>query len=173
MWTQGLVGLRHPGMERRLLLQQVLPPARPLRADLDTIDVGEESNVQDGAVLPADPGFPVRIGARVTIGHNATLHGCHVEGDVLIGMGAVVLDGARVGAGCVLAAGTVVPQTRRIPAGSVVAGPTATIVRSATREDLDAIATAARIYLGLTDLYRTPAEPPALGEPLALGEPGS
>ncbi|MGK5637130.1 gamma carbonic anhydrase family protein [Streptomyces sp. URMC 126] len=135
-----------------------------LRGDFDTIDIGEESNVQDGAVLHADPGFPVRVGARVTIGHNATLHGCEVADDVLIGMGAVVLDGSRIGPGCLLAAGTVVPQNRQVPARSVVAGPTATVVRTATREDLDAIATAARLYLGLTGLHRQTAEPPASGD---------
>ncbi|WP_308798047.1 gamma carbonic anhydrase family protein [Streptomyces sp. UH6] len=124
-----------------------------LRADLDTVDVGEGSNIQDGAVLHADPGFPVRIGERVTIGHNATVHGCHVEDDVLVGMGAIVLDGARIGPWCILAAGTVVPQHRHIPARSVVAGPAATIVRSATDEDLDAITTAAQVYRGLADLH--------------------
>ncbi|MBZ4323063.1 gamma carbonic anhydrase family protein [Streptomyces huiliensis] len=128
-----------------------------LRADFDAIDIGEETNVQDGAVLHADPGFPVTIGARVTIGHNATLHGCQVADDVLIGMGAVVLDGTRIGPGCLLAAGTIVPQNRHIPAHSVVAGPTATVIRTATREDLDTITTAARLYRGLTALHHPPA----------------
>ncbi|GHF40505.1 gamma carbonic anhydrase family protein [Streptomyces morookaense] len=130
-----------------------------LRADFDAVDVGEEANVQDGAVLHADPGYPVRIGARVTIGHNAVLHGCTVADDVLVGMGAIVLDGSRIGPGCLLAAGTVVPQGRHIPARSVVAGPTATVIRTATPADLDLITAAARSYLGLARLHQPRGRP--------------
>lgn len=124
-----------------------------VRADFDTVDIGEESNVQDGAVLHSDPGYPLRLGARVTVGHNATLHGCQVDDDVLIGMGAVVLDGSHIASGCVVAAGTVVPQNRRLPARSVVAGPRATVIRTATPADLDLIAVAARSTLGLARLH--------------------
>ncbi|MGW2369745.1 gamma carbonic anhydrase family protein [Streptomyces sp. NPDC001667] len=124
-----------------------------VRADFDTIDIGEETNVQDGAVLHSDPGYPLRVGARVTVGHNATLHGCEVGNDVLIGMGAVVLNGSRIASGCVVAAGTVVPQNRRIPARSVVAGPRATVIRTATDADLDLIAISARSVFGLARLH--------------------
>ncbi|MFF7731144.1 gamma carbonic anhydrase family protein [Streptomyces sp. NPDC008001] len=131
-----------------------------LRADFDRIDIGEQANVQDGAVLHADPGFPVRLGARVTVGHNAVLHGCTVEDDVLIGMGAIVLNGSRIGSGCVLTAGTVIPENRHVPARSVAAGPTGVVVRTATRADLDLVAAAAQAYLGLADLHRCPDDRP-------------
>ncbi|MEU2855716.1 gamma carbonic anhydrase family protein [Streptomyces syringium] len=129
-----------------------------VRADFDAVDIGEESNVQDGAVLHSDPGFPLRLGARVTVGHNATLHGCQVDDDVLIGMGAVVLDGSHIASGCIVAAGTVVPQNRRLPARSVVAGPRAAVIRTATPTDLDLIAVAARCNLGLARLHGHPTD---------------
>ncbi len=127
-----------------------------LRADGDEISVGAESNVQDGAVVHADPGFPVRIGARVSVGHNATLHGCEIEDDVLVGMGAVVLNGARIGAHSIVAAGTVVPMDRRIPPGTLVAGPHAQVVRAVTDDDRALVEAHARNYLALTRLYRPP-----------------
>lgn len=93
-----------------------------LRADGDRIVVGEESNLQDGCVLHADPGLPVTIGRRVSVGHRAVLHGCTVADDVLVGMSATVLNGARIGPDCIIAAGTVVLEDAAIPAGSLVAG---------------------------------------------------
>ena len=93
-----------------------------LRADCDTIVIGERSNVQDGCVLHADPGLPLSLGSPVTIGHNATLHGCMVEDLVLIGMGAIVLNGARVGRHAVIAAGTVLAEGQQVPEGVLVAG---------------------------------------------------
>jgi carbonic anhydrase/acetyltransferase-like protein (isoleucine patch superfamily) len=132
-----------------------------LRAGLDAIGIGEESNVQDGVVLHAHPGLPVRLGARVTVGHNATLHGCHhMEDDVLVGMGAALLDGGRAGSGSILAAGTAVPRNRRIPARPVVAGPTAAVVRTATRADLGLVTPHAQGYLGPVGPHRLPGNTP-------------
>ncbi|MEV4442047.1 gamma carbonic anhydrase family protein [Streptomyces sp. NPDC049577] len=136
-----------------------------LRADGDDIVLGEESNVQDGAVLHADPGFPVRVGARVSIGHNATLHGCRLADDVLVGMGAVVLNGASVGPYSIVAAGTVVPQGRHVPPHSLVAGPHASVVREVTEEDKALIAAHSRNYLGLLRLYRAAGGPGDEGTP--------
>src|ERR687893_1272122 len=93
-----------------------------LRADGDRIDIGSGSNIQDGSVVHADPGFPVTIGAGVSVGHRAVLHGCTIGDDVLVGMGAVVLNGARVGAGTLIAAGAVILEGAEIPPGSLVAG---------------------------------------------------
>src|SRR5690606_39739016 len=84
--------------------------ASVLRADIETIRIGARSNIQDGCVVHADPGVPVSVGAGVSVGHRAVLHGCTVEDDCLIGMGAVVLNGARIGAGSLVAAGAVVPE---------------------------------------------------------------
>ncbi len=93
-----------------------------VRADQERIDIGAGSNVQDGSVLHADPGRPVTIGERVTIGHRAIVHGATVDDDVLIGMGAVVLNGARIGSGSIVGAGAVVSENTEVPPGSLVLG---------------------------------------------------
>ena len=93
-----------------------------LRGDLEPIEVGEESNVQDGTVVHVDGGFPTRIGRRVTIGHRCVVHGCTVEDGALVGMGAVLLSGSRIGAGALVAAGAVVLEGFEVPPGTVAAG---------------------------------------------------
>jgi carbonic anhydrase/acetyltransferase-like protein (isoleucine patch superfamily) len=93
-----------------------------LRGDVDRIEVGEDSNIQDGSVVHMDEGSPALIGARVTIGHGAIIHGCVIEDDCLIGMGAVVLSGARIGAGSLIGAGALVREKQSIAPGSVALG---------------------------------------------------
>jgi carbonic anhydrase/acetyltransferase-like protein (isoleucine patch superfamily) len=94
-----------------------------LRADGDAIQIGAGSNVQDGCVIHADPpGFPVVLGSGVSVGHRAVLHGAVVEDDVLIGMGAVLLNGVRIGRGSLVAAGTVLLEGTQVPPRSLVAG---------------------------------------------------
>jgi carbonic anhydrase/acetyltransferase-like protein (isoleucine patch superfamily) len=100
-----------------------------LRGDSDEIHIGDESNVQDGAVVHCDPGLPALVGNRVGIGHRAVVHGCVIEDDCLIGIGAIVLNGARVGAGSVIGAGAVVPEGTVIPPDSVVLGVPGRVVR--------------------------------------------
>ncbi|MGH3354415.1 MAG: gamma carbonic anhydrase family protein [Nocardioidaceae bacterium] len=107
-----------------------------LRGDGDSITVGTGSNVQDGCVLHADPGFPLRTGADVSIGHNAVVHGCLVEDGVLIGMSAVVMNGARIGQGSLVAAGSVVLEGSDIPPGSLVAGVPAKVRRDLTEDEM-------------------------------------
>lgn len=97
-------------------------PGAVLRGDTDRIEVGGESNVQDGAVLHCDPGVPCIVGKRVTIGHRAVVHGCTVEDGAMIGMGAIILNKAVVGAGSLVAAGAVVGEGMQIPPGSMVMG---------------------------------------------------
>lgn len=110
-----------------------------LRGDVHSITVGEETNIQDGAVLHGMKGLhPVVLGARCTIGHNATVHGCTLEDDVLIGMGATVLNGAVIGAGSIVAAGALVPEKMIVPPNSLVAGVPAKLRRTLTAEDLAA-----------------------------------
>jgi carbonic anhydrase/acetyltransferase-like protein (isoleucine patch superfamily) len=106
------------------------------RADEETIEIGEGSNVQDGCTLHSDAGFPLVIGHHVTVGHRVVLHGAHVEDEVLVGMGSVVMNGARIGSGSIVAAGAVVTPGTQVPPGSVVAGIPAKVVRQATEEDL-------------------------------------
>ncbi|MFD3659051.1 gamma carbonic anhydrase family protein [Streptomyces sp. NPDC058659] len=118
-----------------------------LRADGGPIAIGEDSNIQDNATVHVDPGFPVAIGARVTVGHNAVLHGCVIEDDVLVGMGATVLNGARIGAGSLVAAQALVPQGMEIPPGSLVAGVPARVRRPLTEEEKAGIKLNAEVYL--------------------------
>ena len=125
-----------------------------LRADRDTIVVGERSNVQDGCVLHADPGVPLSVGSRVTIGHNATLHGCTVEDLVLIGMGAIVLNGARVGRHSIIAAGTVLAEGQQVPEGVLVAGVPGKVRRDLSEQERAAIERNAATYVGLSQLHR-------------------
>ncbi|MDV5144241.1 gamma carbonic anhydrase family protein [Streptomyces sp. SBC-4] len=118
-----------------------------LRADGGPIAVGEDSNIQDNTTVHVDPGFPVSIGARVTVGHNAVLHGCVLEDDVLVGMGATVLNGARIGAGSLVAAQALVPQGMEVPPGSLVAGVPAKVRRPLTEEEKAGIKLNAEVYL--------------------------
>jgi carbonic anhydrase/acetyltransferase-like protein (isoleucine patch superfamily) len=106
-----------------------------LRADTEDISIGAGSNVQDGCVVHADPGFPVVVGSGVAVGHRAVLHGCTIGDDVLIGMGAVVLNGARIGSGSLVAAGAVVLEGMEVPPGSLVAGVPAKVRRELSDEE--------------------------------------
>ncbi|MDH6574546.1 gamma carbonic anhydrase family protein [Kitasatospora sp. MAP5-34] len=124
-----------------------------LRGDAESIAVGVGSNIQDNCTLHSDPSFPLVVGARVTVGHNAVLHGCTIEDDVLVGMGAVVLNGARVGAGSLVAAGAVVPQGMQIPAGSLVAGVPGKVRRELTEEERAGIKANGDGYLMLAQAH--------------------
>jgi len=103
-----------------------------LRGDSASIAIGEDSNIQDGVIVHADPAFPTTVGRGVTVGHAAVLHGCTVQDNCLIGMGSVVLNGAVVGAGSMVAAGAVVLEGMQIPPGSLVAGVPGKIRRELT-----------------------------------------
>ena len=106
------------------------------RADHETIEIGERSNVQDCSTLHSDPGSPLIIGRGVTVGHNVVLHGARIDDDVLVGMGSVVMNGAHIGTGSIVAAGAVVTQGKEFPPRSVIAGIPAKVVRQATDDDL-------------------------------------
>jgi carbonic anhydrase/acetyltransferase-like protein (isoleucine patch superfamily) len=106
------------------------------RADHETIEIGERSNVQDGSTLHSDPGSPLVIGRGVTVGHNVVLHGARIDDDVLVGMGSVVMNGAHIGTGSIVAAGAVVTQGKEFPPRSVIAGIPAKVVRQATDDDM-------------------------------------
>ncbi|MCM2391621.1 gamma carbonic anhydrase family protein [Streptomyces albipurpureus] len=125
-----------------------------LRADLGPIVIGADSNIQDNCSVHVDPGHPVTVGERVSVGHNAVLHGCTVEDGVLIGMGATVLNGAHIGAGSLVAAQALVPQGMQIPPGSLVAGVPARVRRELTEEERAAIQTNAAVYLDLAKEHR-------------------
>ena len=129
-----------------------------LRADCGPIVLGADSNIQDNCTVHVDPGFPVTVGARVSVGHNAVLHGCTVEDDVLIGMGATVLNGAHIGAGSLIAAQALVPQGMRVPPGSLVAGVPAKVRRELTEEEREHVRLNAEGYVELARHHRAATE---------------
>jgi carbonic anhydrase/acetyltransferase-like protein (isoleucine patch superfamily) len=124
-----------------------------LRADMDSVTVGAGSNIQDGCVLHADPGFPLSVGSGVSVGHRAVLHGCTVGDDVLVGMGAVVLNGARIGAGSLIAAGAVVLEGTEVPPGSLVAGVPGKVRRELTDQERESILVNAEAYRHLAGVH--------------------
>jgi len=125
-----------------------------VRGDVNSIRIGAGSNVQDCAVLHGMRHlYPVIIGERCTIGHNATVHGCRLEDEVLIGIGAVVLNDARIGEGSIIAAGAVIPEHTVIPANSLVAGVPGRVRRTLGEDDRKLIRMYAQNYLDYTKIY--------------------
>ena len=125
-----------------------------IRGDAEAIRIGSETNVQDGCVLHADSGFPCTLANRVTVGHGAIIHGATIEDDVLIGMKAVVMNGARIGRGSIVAVGAVVTEGTQVPPGSVAMGQPAKVKREATQKDLERIRHAAEHYIEAAKVYR-------------------
>lgn len=121
-----------------------------VRGDTEHISLGARSNLQDGVVVHADPGFPCRVGAGVSVGHGAVLHGCTVEDDVLVGMSATVLNGAVIGTGSLVAAGAVVLEGTVVPPGSLVAGVPAKVRRALGEDERAAVAFNAEAYVALS-----------------------
>lgn len=125
-----------------------------LRGDRDRVVLGAGSNLQDNAVVHTDPGAPAVIGAGVSIGHAAVVHGCTVRDDCLVGMNATVLNRAVLGAGSLVAAGAVVLEDAEVPPGSLVAGVPGRVRRPLTAEEADGIRRNAATYRGLAEAYR-------------------
>ena len=125
-----------------------------VRGDRESITIGPRSNVQDNAVLHADPGFPLQVGADVSIGHSAVCHGCTLEDGVLVGMGSVVMNGSIIGAGSTVAAGAVVPAGMKVPAGSLVAGVPAKVLRELTSAAITGNRENALTYVALAAEHR-------------------
>jgi len=125
-----------------------------LRAEAEPIEIGSGTNIQDGVTVHVDPEFPVTIGAGVSVGHNAVLHGCVIEDGALIGMGAVVLNGATVGQGSLVAAGALVAQGVVVPPRSLVAGVPAKVRRELSDAEIANNRHNASVYQRLIDLHR-------------------
>ncbi|WP_275293550.1 gamma carbonic anhydrase family protein [Amycolatopsis sp. La24] len=125
-----------------------------LRADLESVSIAVGSNIQDNATVHADPGYPARIGAGVSVGHGAVLHGCTVADGCLIGMNATVLNGAEIGAESLVAAGALVPEGMRIPPRSLAAGVPAKVRRPLTAEEVEGLHRNSEVYRGLTGQHR-------------------
>ena len=124
-------------------------PNATIRGDIAPVIIGENSNVQDGAVLHVNHNLPTIIGRGVTIGHNATVHGCIIEDNVLIGMGAVILDGAVIGENSIVGAGAVVSPGTKVPPGSLVVGVPGQVRRPVRPEEIENTRKNAAEYVAL------------------------
>ena len=117
-----------------------------IRADNTPIVIGEDSNIQDGAIGHSDPGFPLTIGARVTVGHQAILHGCTIADDVLIGMGAKVLNGATIAPDCLIGAGALITEGKSFEPGTLIVGVPARAIRPLSADEKAALRLSAAHY---------------------------
>lgn len=146
-------------------------PFAVLRADTATIEIGDDSNVQDGTVIHVDAGVPARVGRRVAIGHRAIVHGATVEDDCLVGMGAILLNRVVVGTGSIVGAGAVCREGMTIPPNSLVLGVPGRVVRETTAEERERISRTVGAYLELQQQHRAGAFPesPSLGAGSGVG----
>ncbi|WP_027370726.1 gamma carbonic anhydrase family protein [Desulfovermiculus halophilus] len=124
-----------------------------LRGDNDLITISQGTNIQDGSVVHTDEGIPVSIGAGVTVGHKAVLHGCRVGENSLIGINAVILNNARVGANCIVGAGALIPEGKEIPDNSVVFGTPGKVVREVSEQETARITGSAQHYMEKARIY--------------------
>jgi carbonic anhydrase/acetyltransferase-like protein (isoleucine patch superfamily) len=129
-------------------------PMAVLRGDINYIEIGESSNIQDGSIVHLADDLPTRVGKLVTVGHRAILHACTVEDECLIGMGATILDGAVIGRGSIVGAHALVTKGAHIPPGSLVMGTPAKVVRALRPEEIADIRTWADHYVELGPLHR-------------------
>ncbi len=143
-----VIGRVNIGADASIWFQSVL------RGDINSIRIGARTNIQDACVMHVTHEHPVVVGADVTVGHRAIIHGCTIEDACLIGMGSIVLDGARVGMGSLVAAGAVVLQGFVVPEGSLVAGIPAKVIRRLTDAERGHILQSASNYAGYAQRHR-------------------
>lgn len=130
-----------------------------LRADINEIHIGEDSNIQDNSVIHLSDTLPTIVGRRVTVGHKALLHACSIGDETLIGMGAILLDGVTVGRQCLVGAGALITGGTEIPDGSLVLGSPARVVRALSPAERDALPRWAEAYTSKLERYRTGCRP--------------
>ncbi|WP_414150568.1 gamma carbonic anhydrase family protein [Acetobacterium carbinolicum] len=118
-----------------------------IRGDVDSITIGDRTNIQDGTVVHVASGYPTVIGAGVSIGHNATIHGCEIGDNVLVGMGAIILNGAKIGDNSIVGAGSLVTQGKVFPPNSLIMGSPAKVARALKPEEIQSIRDNAEEYL--------------------------
>ncbi|MCE0484703.1 MAG: gamma carbonic anhydrase family protein [Methylacidiphilales bacterium] len=138
----------------RLAARTSVWPTAVLRGDINFIEIGEGSNIQDGSVVHLADDLPVRVGKLVTVGHGAILHACTVEDNCLIGMRATVLDGAVIGTGSIIGAHALVTKDTHIPPGSLVMGVPAKVVRALSPQEIVDIRHWADHYIDLIPTYQ-------------------
>jgi carbonic anhydrase/acetyltransferase-like protein (isoleucine patch superfamily) len=129
-----------------------------LRGDNEPIEVGDRTNVQEGAMLHTDPGFPLRIGADCTIGHQAIVHGCTIGTNSLVGMGATVLNGARIGNNCLIGAKALVTEGKEFPDNSLIVGAPAKVARALDANTFESLRRSALNYVSNWQRYATGAK---------------
>jgi carbonic anhydrase/acetyltransferase-like protein (isoleucine patch superfamily) len=129
------------------------------RGDNDVITIGERTNIQDGAVLHADPGVPLTLGKNVSVGHKAMLHGCTIGDGALIGIDAVVMNHAVVGRGSLIGAGALVSEGKQIPEGVLVLGSPGKVVRELKPEEREGLLKIAESYVQRSKLFREQLKP--------------
>ena len=125
-----------------------------VRGDTARIHIGEGTNIQDGSVLHADVGVPLTIGQRVTVGHMVQLHGCTIGDESLIGIGAVVLNHAKIGKHCLVGAGSLVTEGKEFPDGSMILGSPAKVVRELTPEQIEGLRRSAQGYMNNAQRFK-------------------
>lgn len=124
-----------------------------LRGDENSIIIGDETNIQDNAVLHGDSEYTVELGDGVTVGHGAIVHGCKIEENCLVGMGSIILNGAKIGKNTIIAAGSLVSQNKEIPEGVLVVGVPGRILRKLTENEIESLQESRRNYVELKNLY--------------------
>ena len=129
-----------------------------LRADNEPITIGEGSNVQDGAIIHTDPGYACNIGKKVTVGHMAMLHGCSIGDGSLIGIGSVVLNGAKIGRNCIIGSKALVTEGMDVPDGSMVLGIPGKIKKTLTEEEQSVVPLGAEHYIDNYKKYKQLAQ---------------
>lgn len=143
-----------------------------LRADTEAILIGPRTNIQEGSIFHADPGFPAVVGADVTIGHGAVVHGARIGDRVVIGMRAVLLNGAVIGAQSLVGAGALVTEGKVFPPGVLILGSPAKVVRELTAEEIERNRRAAAIYVQRAQAFRTSmALPPSVDPTIPASDP--
>ena len=125
-----------------------------LRGDTEPIRVGDRTNVQDGCVLHADPGYPATVGEGCVVGHNAVVHGCEIGAGCLVGMGATILNGAKIGAGSIVAAGALVTENKEFPPRSLIVGVPARHAGDVSEEQAQGITRGAQEYVERASAHR-------------------
>ncbi|RMG80939.1 MAG: gamma carbonic anhydrase family protein [Chloroflexi bacterium] len=125
-----------------------------LRGDTEALYIGAGSNIQDGCVLHADPGFPLHIGVGVTVGHRAVVHGARIGDNTLVGMGAIILNGAQVGRNCIIGAGALLTQGKHYPDNALILGSPARVIRDVSEEEIAANRRSAAQYVAKAKAFR-------------------
>lgn len=130
-----------------------------IRGDNDVVTIGENTNIQDAAVLHTDPGIPLNIGKNVTVGHKAMLHGCEIGDNSLIGINAVILNRAKIGKNCIVGANTLIPEGKEIPDGSLVVGSPGKVIKQLNDAQITMLQMSADVYVQNAQRFKNKLQP--------------